>query len=566
MAWPRAVQLSLGFSLLALMLVQAWRPFYFLTDDNLCGWMPVVVDLGRSLGHGASPFVNPHLYGGQHALLSDPANLCLWHPLVLILALVGQTPAFAALPDLYVSLNLLLCAFAMSHLLIRLRAMAASGLSDKRIVLLTLSFTFSAYALIADASWATFAANQAALPVVMLGLLHPRRRGGLWLICGGLLHALLGGHLSPFIFSIFFISVFIVLYSVLARNGEMALRWVGGLGLTLLLASPLLVPAVRGFAGTARSGSLPPDFTSFLHIPLPVLAASFFAGKLSVLFESSEKGAIPSSLSHIACCVGAMATLHSWGARRQSSLEWAFLSVALLSVVFIVRPLWLTTVLSHIPILRSLRIPMREVLILLFFIHCWIALRPVTLDARLRRASLAVGAALFVSSFWSLGPPSFSNMELDRRLVLGGDAARHWAKLRPTLAGRQYVAAIEVPIPLLNANLDRVPWSLLGAYNYAALFGVPAHAGYYIPGLFKAEAGAEPLNAVMGIYSLGSARRLQALHPEIAILSLASLNPPRIDWIEGQKRQPIPLPPSALEPGPLRPPLARQKPNGALLR
>ncbi len=547
--------LSLGLSLLALALLQAWRPFYFLTDDNLCGWMPLVVDVGRSLAHLGSPFVNAHLYGGGHALLGDPANLCLWHPLVLGLALLGQSRSFAALPDVYVSLNLLLCAFAMAHLLLRLRELQAPELSDRRIVLLTLSFTFSAYALIADASWATFAANQAALPILMLGLLHPRRRAGTLLIGGGALHALLGGHLSPFIFALLFASLFIAVQGVLTRSHEMTWRWLVGLGLALLLASPLLIPAARGFAGTARSGSLPGSFTSFLHIPLPVFVASFLGGKLSVLFESSEQGAIPSSLSNIVCCVGALTIFDSVGARRrQSPLEWAFLSVALLSVVFIVRPLWLTTLLSHLPILRSLRIPMREVLVFLFFIHCWIALRPVALDARLRRAALAVGAALFAASFWSLGPPSFSNMELDRRLLLSGGAARHWDSLRPRLAGRRYIAAIEVPLPLLNANLNRVPWSLLGAYNYAALFGVPARAGYMVPGLAQAEPGAQPLRAVMGIYSLRAARRLQARHPEVVILSLASLHPTRIDWIEGSTRRGLLLPPEAIVPGPLQQP------------
>ena len=546
---PRAVRLSLALSLLALMMLQAWRPFYFLTDDNLCGWTPVVVELGRSLAAGSSPFQSPHLYGGAHDLARDPANLCLWNPLVLALSLVGQTRAFVAIADIYASLNLLLCAFATAHLLLRLREMQAPWLSDKRIVLLTLSFTFSAYALIADASWATFSANQAALPVLMLGLLHPKRRTGTLLVAGGVLHALLGGHLSPLIFSLLFLGVFIAIHGLLSRHREsrhreMMARWISGGALALLVALPLLIPAARGFASTARSGSQSADFTSFLSIPLPVFVASFFGGKLSVLFENDTPGAIPSSLAHIVCCVAAFAVFHSIGARKkQSPLEWAFGLTALLTVVFIVRPPWLSALLSHIPILRSLRIPMREVLAFGFFIHGWIALRPVALKPPLRRASLVVGAALFATSFISLGPPSFSNMERDRRLLFSGQSARFWDSLRPQLQNRSYVPAIEVPIPLLNANLDRVPWSLLGAYNYAALFGVPSRSGYYIPGLVPQEAGAQPLRAVMGIYDLESARRLQKKNPEVVILSLTSLDPPRIDWIDGSQRRTLTLPP-----------------------
>ena len=541
---PRAVRLSLAFALVALLLLQAWRPFYFLTDDNLCGWTPVVVEVGRSLSQGSSPFQNPHLYGGAHDLARDPANLCLWHPLTLVLALLGQTPAFVALPDIYASLNLLLCAFATAHLLLRLRELQAPWLSDKRIVLLSLSFTFSAYALIAGASWATFLANQAALPILMLGLLHPKRRAGTLLVAGGVLHALLGGHLSPLIFSLLFLSTFIAIHCITTRSREMIARWIAGGALALLVASPLLLPAARGFASTPRSGSLAADFTSYLSIPLPVFVASFFGGKLSVLFENDAPNAIPSSLSHIVCCIGALAALHSIGARkRQRPLEWAFLLSALISVVFIVRPPWLTALLSHIPILRSLRIPMREVLAFVFFIHCWIALRPVALAPQMRRATLVVGAALFVASFASMGPPSFSNMERDRRLLLSGQAALFWDSLRPQLQSRSYIPAIEVPVPLLNANLDRVPWSLLGAYNYAALFRVPSRSGYYIPGLVPEEAGARPLDAVMGIYDLESAQRLQNKRPEVVILSLVSLDPPRIDWIERGQRRALRLPP-----------------------
>jgi hypothetical protein len=458
-ATPRPVRLSLAGALVGIALLQVWRPLFCLTDDNLCGWTPVLASIGRHLSSGQSPFTAPDLYGG-YDLLRDPANLCLWNPLALALALLAQLPlgntrAFVLLPDIYVGLNWLLCAGAFALLGCRLRE-RQPDLSDRRIVFLSLSFTFSAYALITGASWATFAANQAALPLAMLGLLHQNRRAGTILIALATLHVLLGGHLSPFFFALAFFSLFALGRGVLERDWEALRRWSLGVAGAFLVASPLLLPAARGFLDAPRSGSLPVEFTANLLIPAPIFATSFFGGTLAFAWGDYAPPAIPNAVYHIVCCAASLAVFHSIGARKRlSRLEWLLLALALGAALFVIRPAWLSTFLSHIPIYRSLRAPMREVGLFLFFIHVWIALRPVAVSPRVVRATLAASTLAWASSLLVLGPPSFSNMSRDRALVLSGAAARHWDALRPALKSSRggFVPAIDFPVAKLNANL-----------------------------------------------------------------------------------------------------------------
>jgi hypothetical protein len=84
---PLAATLVLAFA--GALLLQLWRPFFFLTCDTLSGTLPVSTEAYRRLWEGRSPFYNPYLFGGFN-LLDDLGSFTLWsprpHPVLLLSA------------------------------------------------------------------------------------------------------------------------------------------------------------------------------------------------------------------------------------------------------------------------------------------------------------------------------------------------------------------------------------------------------------------------------------------------------------------------------------------------
>ncbi|HEX8832833.1 MAG TPA: hypothetical protein VF719_01470, partial [Abditibacteriaceae bacterium] len=256
---PEAVNLTCFGALLMCLALQVWRPFYFLHNDNVIGVYPAWVEFGRRLWSGRSPFVSDYLFGGFD-LLRDPGALGVWNPLLWLASPLAITPARLAIVDVVATLNLLLCAFAFSHLLVQLSrneddATGTNRLSTGRIVFLSLSYTFSVWALVIGTNWLTFLGNQASLPILFLGLLHARRRTGIILVTCGLLHGLIAGHLNSFVFSLVFISFFLTVCAILERSAERLVRWAAAGAITLVLVGFPLFLAYGGFCGAAGDSS-----------------------------------------------------------------------------------------------------------------------------------------------------------------------------------------------------------------------------------------------------------------------------------------------------------------------
>jgi hypothetical protein len=536
---PQAVRFALAGTLLGLIWLQLWRPFYFLCDDNLVGAYPAWVEFGRSLWTGRWPFYNPYLFGGFDTM-RDPGGIGGWNPWLFIISGLALTPARLAIVDVMASFQLLLCAFAFSHLLVRLRELYNRDLSDGRIVLLSLSYTFSIWAIVIGSSWITFLGNQAALPVLFLGLLHERRRAGVALTTCSFLHAIVAGHLSSFILSLVLITFFIAVYCVLTRTGEMAFRWASGGLAALLLISPLLYIALQGFGGMGRSGALPhPDM---LTMPLPVFITSYFIGFLASLFGEFGLLFVPRGLScAVACTFASWCIFHSWGARKKwSPLEIACIATAALTALFIVRPHWLTEILSHLPLLRSLRFPFREIFVFLFFVHLWIALRPVTIPRLWQRFTIALGIIFYAMPFFIFKPPAFTPYPLDRHLLRTGEGERYWKKVRPLLQGKPFVPILEPHIA--TEWTPSVPWLLLGAYNYPSLIEVPSKSGYVIAGMTGLYLNGVKARGHVGSFRPADIPRLRAAHPDLKFIVLKQIRPLRIELYDGARRIPLPAP------------------------
>lgn len=566
---PRAVWWAMAEALVGFVALQLWRPFYFLNDDNLCGWYPVAVETARRLWTGESPFYMPWLFGG-YDFLREPGALCLWNPIWLVLSPLAITPWRTMFADAYAGINLLLCAFAMSHLLVRVRELRRPEMTDGQIAFLAFSYTFALWMVVVTPAWISFLSNQAALPVIFLGLLHPHRAKGIGVVCGGVLLCVMAGHLNSTVFSFIFISIWLVTFALGQRRDpdspsarEGILRWCAGGALALLLISPLLVLALQGFGGTTRSEGKNILYMSLLAMPAPVFAASYFLGMFAAFFGSFGLLFIPNGLSSaIVLSPASYWIFHSWRARAKiNAIERACLLTAALVALCVIRPDWLSTLFLQIPLLRSTRVPFREIFIFTFFVHFFIALRPVSLSPMGVRLSTATGVLCCLISLALFRPPAFTPMPLDRQLILSGEADKYWAKVRKITQGKRAVPIVEGIVGPYSAPgatpeerrklvrgtrvKDRAltPWSLMNAYNYPALSGIRSQSAYVISGMHGSVLHGVTAESPIGLFFLRDVPKLRKSDPELCFFVLRSTNPVRIEWWDGDKRIPLPVPP-----------------------
>jgi hypothetical protein len=526
------LQLTCGFSCLILLLLQLWRPYFFLADDSLVYWFPIVVTMGDQIAHGQSVATNPYLFGGYH-LLSDPLGISLWNPLVLLLALVANTRFYLAIVDIYCSVNLLISSLAFTLLLCRLRELNSLDLPNRRIVFLSLSFTFSSYALTIGACWLMFLANSTVLSLLAMGLLCEKRSSGVRYVAAGLVFGIYVGHLSPFLFSVLFFSVFALCLSWANRSREPLQVWVRGGLWALLLCLPPLIPATMGFMASARSGSLGTVDITKNAVPLTALVLAFLGSYIGI-FTGSGLGIFSFRLLY--GLAGCAASGLFWGSlpwkKKLSRVDIALIVTTLVVVLFIVRPHWLGAVLSHTPLFRSLRWPFREVFVLLFFLHLWIALRPVTMNPRKYAICGGLGAALFAASLCIVTPWTFSPYTIDRELLRNGKAAAYWESLRSEFKPGDQLISI-VGRHFADENATEIPFTLLGAFNYPALFKIASISGYTAPGLQQTESQGDVPYHMGGMYSEKVGRRMLARNPHLKAMRLVSLYPPRIELCTG---------------------------------
>ena len=165
-----AFKYNLGACLVIFLLLQIWRPCYFLTDDNLSGYYPSLIEMGRHWQHCRWPFVSDYLFGGHYDSSRDVGCL-LWHPFTLLPMMLADTWVKFWLIDLIALLYLLLTTTGFTILAHQLRDEFKLGISNLMIVFYTMSFVFSMYVLLVGASWYTFLGNQSALPWLTLGIL-----------------------------------------------------------------------------------------------------------------------------------------------------------------------------------------------------------------------------------------------------------------------------------------------------------------------------------------------------------------------------------------------------------
>ncbi|HEV3271572.1 MAG TPA: hypothetical protein VGZ93_05265 [Candidatus Methylacidiphilales bacterium] len=504
-----------------------WRPYFFLTDDNLDGSFPFFTEVGRHLLSGRSPFISDHLFGGDYNYLRDPSYFA-WNPIYLLVSLLAGTPFHNAIVDVDAFALLMLATAGFITLAHYLRREMALTISDGWILFYALSFTYTMIALTTGASWLTFLGNQSALPWLALGILQKTGRRGVGLVTLFILHQTLGGHLSPTVSNSIFLSLFAAGMSISRRSWLPLTNWLIGYAVAMVIILPLLFPMIEGFFASLRSQGVTLEDMQDNNIPAQEFLTSIFAGMALWLAHPHHHPYVTYTLAlgssaAVWCLLPALVGRMKW-----RGLEVVTLAMMVLSAVLICRPVWITEIMMHLPLFRSMRWPFRELVQFQFFMHLFLVIRPPGLTEPLRRYSAFFGTCLMVipMAFYTL-PPTFNPMTWDRELVLTGGCERFWDQVRPLLKPTDRIAVL-IPPDVYEDNRFEEPYSLLGSYNYAILAGV-VNAWGYSPTAPRDQVYTKTYAYYpFGAYRPEQKEALMAERPDLKFITLESLHPLKI--------------------------------------
>jgi hypothetical protein len=460
----------LGRNLLAVVavfiLLQVWRPCFFLTDDNLTGDYPFFMEMGNHLLHGQSPFISDHLFGGHYNYLRDAAAFS-WHPLYLLVSLLAGTPFHFWMVDVDALAFILIGATGFVMLAWQVRREFALPLSDGWIIFYNLSFCYSVYALTIGASWLNFLGNQSALPWLALGILQKSWRNGIGLVFLFSLHHILGGHLSPLVSDSIFLSFFALGVSIWRRSARPLGCWLIGYALAVLVLSPLLATTLGGFFDSPRAGGVTEHDMGSNNIPAYLFPASLFLGMGMWILHPNLHLIATYTLAVNASCAAWCLPLALVSRARWRGLEVVTLAMMLFIGLLICRPVWVTDIMLQLPLFKAMRWPFREVLQFQFFLHLFLLLRQPTVTPRMQKLVALVGTFVVIIPMWFyVVPPTLNPMTWDRKVLLSGAFDPYWAKVRPLLNSSQEIGVL-IPRNLYDYGEYAEPYALLGSYNYA---------------------------------------------------------------------------------------------------
>ena len=370
--------------------------------------------------------------------------------------------------------------------------------------------------------------NNGALPWLALGILQKDIRAGLILIVLVSVHQILGGHPLALISNCLFLSILAVGVSLQRKSWAPLIQWVAGNLLAILVTLPLLLPVLHGFADTQRSMGMTADEMEGGRFDPGMLGVALMMGMSMWMlypgFEAQE------GIYRVALCSSAAAWLLFPALISQakwSGLQKATLVTFLLCVLAVIRPRWVTEIMLHLPVLRAMRWPFRELVQLLFFLHLFLLLRPSFFRAVPLRLVAAMSTIVVVVPMMLFPfPPSFNDMPLSRKLVLSGEMEQYWTKVRPLLKPTDRVAVL-MSYDVYTGHPER-PAGLLGSFNYAMLARITNASGYShtapISQLYTKTIPRFP----DGSYDIEQKEALLAERPDLKFITLESLRPVRI--------------------------------------
>ncbi len=464
-------------ALLVCLTLQVWRPFFFLTNDNLTQTLPAMVEIARNIGEGKPALVSASLFGGGYNWSTDASFFILISPLLPLLSPLARSDWYFSVVDVITTFEFVVVAMSFAFAALWLRRRHDLALGNGIIVVASMSYTFCPLMLLFGSSWMGFINAQAAWPLVFIALQFRSAWRAIALLFAAFAFSLFGGNPHPFVFLLLGSGGWALYFSARSRSFRPVVCFAASLVPILALVwllfdagggSALAADNVRAFSAAKASNlNVPPLFlaTSFLVGPV--------AGRLGGPSEIFGAGWIWSAaIGYSLVNLPTLVSLLRGGRPRACSVA---LFVAIAIVIFLVwRPGWLANLFAVVPVLRSTRWPFRELIVLVFFVHLLFILnyRPLP-----RPWSFVVwlAALLPLGYLATAGPPSMGLHELSRRLILTGAADAYWREIRPTLGARPNLVCVDFS-PVDTAT-ELVPHPLLPSHNFAALFGLVNVAG-----------------------------------------------------------------------------------------
>lgn len=478
------ISYNVGLATIIFLLLEVWRPYYFLTDDNLSAGLPFLTEMGRHLKEGVSPFISDYLFGGNYNYLRDPQYFA-WHPLCFLVSLFADTPARFAMLDIIAFVLFMITTVGFTKLAWFLREECELQVSNLRLTFYTLSFVYSTYILSTGASWVNTLGNQSALPWLTLGILDKRWKVGAGFIALFSIHQLLCGQLELTVSNIIFLSLFAMGVAFYRKSWKPLVAWGLGHFAAFLIVSPLLLPAVEGFFQSDRSRGLPTlHLLSLFSLPMWMVPTYFFLGNYTKLWEfwftpgftgQLEFPATPTLLA----CAASWCLIPALGSRaRWRYLEVLCLGLAAFITLLIIRPDFISEFMLQVPILRSMRWPFREILQLLFFIHLFLILRPQMRTPEFQNRVAVLSLLAFLLPLPISSVPVLNLLGPDREALFSGQADRFWSRVKSEQLkpGDQIVSAITPNV--WAASKTELAYSLMGTANFPAYFEVHSLSGY----------------------------------------------------------------------------------------
>lgn len=457
--------------------LEAWRPYFFLADDNLCHLLPVFNEVGRNIFNGRPPFVSHCLFGGGYHFLADPSIIFLAHPFAILCSMLTQLGFKLSAIEVYMAIQIMLAAFSFLMLLLVLARHHECPVPVFASLWLPVSYAFSVHLLITGTCWANYSNIYAATPLVYAGLLHPRPRISVALVAAGLLHALFGS-IHSFLFLCLVTSIFATVFCFRNRSARMWKVWFVGGAVAAAGALPVMSSAIATFLSIPRAGA---RSDACVHtIPAFSALSSFLSGGFNALHASDiQIQGLPvvagNGMMFSMASFGALLAL--WKCNFRSPLVIATVAGVVAGLLLCCRDVTLGWYLSFLPLYRSLRWPFREVVFALFFIHLFTALFIHRVRLRAQVLAAVAGVALQVFTVGSAKHLALTDYTWDRPLVLSGRAQRYWDRLRK-LVGPHALFVPAINYKEVGGVNPEIPYSLIGMYAYPALFDVPSISGY----------------------------------------------------------------------------------------
>ena len=518
---------NLAIAALIFLCLEIWRPCFFLTDDNLTGAYPVLMEMGNHLLSGRSPFVSDYLFGGHYNLLRD-LSFFSWHPVYMLSSLLARTPFHFWMIEVDAFVMIMLGTAGFVSLADYLRKEISLKSSDGWLTFYCQSFSYSMIAIATGASWLTFLGNQSAMPWLALGILQKTWRRSVGLVTLFSLHEFLGGHPSPTVSTTLFFTLFAVGVSISRGSIRPLVWWAVGLGAALLILMPFLFPVLNGFVATTRSQGVDIWDMQSNGFSLGLFPTSLFFGMAYWIIHPPDHPHITYLLA-MGSCAAAWCVIPACNSRAPwRSLQIVSLVLMIFGIFIACRPSWMAQIMAQLPLLKSMRWPFRELLQFQFFFHLFLLVRPSESTGEFRRQVAVFSTGIFIiPMLLNVVPPTFYAMPWGREFLFSGDFDRYWDHVRPLLKPTDRVAVL-VPYKLYVDNDFERPSGLLGANNFSILARIVNVSGYSHTAPQDQLYVKTPPLFPNGAYEITQKADLLNERPDLKFITLESLVPLKI--------------------------------------